>query len=141
MEQNEQEMLSALIDTESSNDPNAFNEKSGARGLTQLRQIAWDDLVEHFPERYAGLDFKRDMFKPEIAIQAGRDYITIIRRYLRNYGMPETMDNILAAYNWGIGNLRKQGLENAPQQTKDYIEKIRHLLQPQAEQMDNLYYK
>ncbi len=32
--------------------------------------------------------------------------------------------HVLAAYNWGIGNLTKQGLQNAPAETRDYIQKI-----------------
>jgi hypothetical protein len=32
--------------------------------------------------------------------------------------------HVLAAYNWGIGNLNKQGLQNAPAETRNYIQKI-----------------
>lgn len=32
--------------------------------------------------------------------------------------------HVLAAYNWGIGNLTKQGLQNAPAETRDYIQRI-----------------
>jgi soluble lytic murein transglycosylase-like protein len=27
----------------------------------------------------------------------------------------------LAAYNWGIGNLKNKGFENAPKETRDYV--------------------
>lgn len=30
----------------------------------------------------------------------------------------------LAAYNWGIGNLNKHGLDKAPKETRDYLSKI-----------------
>ena len=32
--------------------------------------------------------------------------------------------HVLAAYNWGIGNLNKQGMDKAPKETRDYIAKI-----------------
>ena len=30
----------------------------------------------------------------------------------------------LASYNWGIGNYRKKGMENAPKETRDYVAEI-----------------
>ena len=30
----------------------------------------------------------------------------------------------LAAYNWGIGNLKRHGIEKAPEETRNYIEEI-----------------
>ncbi len=35
-----------------------------------------------------------------------------------------------AAYNWGQGNLNKKGMENAPQETKDYVKKIASGMNP-----------
>ena len=32
--------------------------------------------------------------------------------------------HVLAAYNWGIGNLTKQGMDKMPGETRDYIQKI-----------------
>lgn len=32
--------------------------------------------------------------------------------------------HVLAAYNWGIGNLNKHGMQKAPQETRDYVSKI-----------------
>ncbi|MDH1299671.1 lytic transglycosylase domain-containing protein [Achromobacter sp. GD03932] len=34
------------------------------------------------------------------------------------------LDTALAAYNWGIGNLQRQGLQKAPAETRNYIEKV-----------------
>lgn len=35
------------------------------------------------------------------------------------------LDKALAAYNWGSGNLSKNGLSGAPQETQDYIRKVK----------------
>lgn len=44
---------------------------------------------------------------------------------LKRYNGDETM--ALAAYNWGMGNLEKYGLQNMPAQTRDYLRKNREL--------------
>ena len=121
-------LLDALVTVESSNNPLAHNSSSGARGLTQITPVAWADLVNWHPERYSNLDYKRDIFNPDVARQAGFDYLNIVRRYLEHYDMPVTLPNLLAAYNWGIGNLRNHRLENAPEETINYITKIADLL-------------
>jgi soluble lytic murein transglycosylase-like protein len=121
-------LLEAIIMTESSGDPNAYNPKSGARGLTQITPIAWKDLVNHFPSKYRDLDYKTDIFRPDVSRRAGADYLAIIKKYLKNSDMPITTDNILSAYNWGIGNLKKYGLGNAPKETLKYIQKVNNYL-------------
>jgi hypothetical protein len=40
------------------------------------------------------------------------------------------LNSALAAYNWGIGNVQKKGLENAPQETRDYVPKVLGGLRP-----------
>jgi soluble lytic murein transglycosylase-like protein len=121
--------LPALIQTESSGDPGAVNEATGARGLAQITPIAWKDLVQWHPEKYGGLDYERDIFNPEVATEAARDYLAIIMRYLDNANLPVNLDNVLASYNWGIGNLKEKGLNKAPKETREYIAKIRALLE------------
>lgn len=48
--------------------------------------------------------------------------------------------SVLAAYNWGSGNLDKGGMENAPQETKNYVQnimgKIGKAVMPSAEAAD-----
>jgi soluble lytic murein transglycosylase-like protein len=135
MDNIDHELLSALMEVESSNNPKAFNKATGARGLTQITPVAWQDLIDHHPEKYGKMNYQRDIFKPEVAMQAGQDYLNIIKGYLKHYNIPSTMENILGSYNWGIGNVKKHGLAMAPAETKAYIQKIRHLLQPQADAM------
>ena len=121
-------LLEALIQVESSGNPNAFNKGSGARGLTQITPIAWKDLVARHPQVYGKLKYERDVFKPEIARQAGLDYLNIIQGYLKHYKMPMTTENLLGSYNWGVGNVRDSGLGKAPKETRDYIKKINAIL-------------
>lgn len=42
------------------------------------------------------------------------------RSFKRFQNWPET----LAAYNWGPGNVAKKGLENAPDETRNYIDDV-----------------
>lgn len=122
------QLLEALIQTESSGDPSAFNKGSGARGLTQITPIAWQDLLAHYPKKYSKLNYQTDIFKPEVARMAGTDYLGIINNYLRAYKLQQSLENLLGAYNWGIGNVRKLGIEKAPPETINYITKIKGLL-------------
>lgn len=119
------DLLSALIQIESAGNPLAFNKGSGARGLTQITPIAWKDLEQKKPNIYGKLDYEKDIFKPEVAKQAAKDYISIISGYLKHFNLPVTTQNILWAYNAGIGKVRKNIM---PQETQDYIKNITALL-------------
>lgn len=49
-------------------------------------------------------------------------------RYLRKlYNATGTWSQALAAYNWGIGNVKKKGLQSAPAETRDYYSTILRL--------------
>jgi soluble lytic murein transglycosylase-like protein len=46
-------------------------------------------------------------------------------RYLRKlYDATGTWEEALAAYNWGIGNVQRKGIQNAPAETRDYYSSI-----------------
>ena len=55
---------------------------------------------------------------PEIAIAYGADYVAKLKDLFGSWELA------LAAYNWGPGNLREYGIENAPKETRDYIKRI-----------------
>jgi soluble lytic murein transglycosylase-like protein len=124
-----EELLDALILVESSNDPRAHRHSTGARGLTQITPAAWKDLVAHYPAKYAKLKYRHDIFRPDVAREAARDYLKILARYLKARDIPITLDNLLAGYNWGVRKLDKYGLQNAPRETKRYVLKIKRRLQ------------
>jgi soluble lytic murein transglycosylase-like protein len=122
------ELLSALIRIESSGNPKAWQKETGARGLTQIRPIAWKELAANFPQKYRRKNYRRDIFRPEVAYEAGRDYLDILARYLKKQSFALTVDNLLCAYNWGIGNFLRYGLNNAPEQTRRYIRQVKELI-------------
>lgn len=99
-------LLSAVANKEdASGDPNAVSPK-GAIGTFQfLPQTAKD----------YGIDPTN---KEQAAEGAARMFADLKDQY--NGDIP----HMLAAYNWGSGNLDKNGIENAPAETKDYIANI-----------------
>ena len=120
----DEKFINALISIESANNPLAHNKKTGGRGLTQITPRAWQDLVRCFPEKYHHLNYPRDIFSPIIARAAGSDYLRIIKRYLKKKDIPVTVDTVIAAYNWGIGNLSRRGVPRMPRETRKYIKKM-----------------
>ncbi len=123
------ELLEALIQVESSNNPRAYNYQTKARGLTQITPIAWRELRKHYGSKYANLDFWEDMCKSQVAREAGTDYLYRLQKILKAKRIPVTLDNLLAAYVWGPGNLEKNGLHNAPRVVKNYVAKVKRLAQ------------
>ena len=62
----------------------------------------------------------KDLFDPKINKKIGSWYLREL--YLRY--KCETIEEILCAYNWGIGNLRKKGIKKAPRETRQYVRKV-----------------
>jgi len=56
--------------------------------------------------------------EPDIAIPGAARLLAKLYRATGTWGQA------LAAYNWGIGNLRKKGIANAPAETRDYYTSI-----------------
>lgn len=81
----------------------------GAVGIAQFMPataIEWLGSVE------AALD-------PQKAIPGAAKYLAwLIRKFNGN------LKAAVAAYNWGIGNVQKKGLDNAPQETRNYVAAI-----------------
>lgn len=65
----------------------------------------------------------------QAAIGAARMYGDLNKQYAGD------VPSMLAAYNWGSGNLAKNGLANAPQETKNYIANVQANMQPKPQQM------
>ena len=106
---------------ESSNNPMAYNEKSGAVGLYQITLPALKDYnLAHIRGGYS----LEDMYNQDKAYIVANWYLNNkIPRYLNNLNIEDTIENRLISYNWGIGNLNKykKGLLQLPKETKDYI--------------------
>lgn len=99
----EPEFVKAVIKQESKFNPNAGSNK-GAKGLMQL--------MPSTAKSYG----VTDVYDPEQNIRAGTEMLS---RLSKQYNGDKEM--ILAAYNWGSGNLAKKGFEKRPKETQKYI--------------------
>lgn len=104
----------AVMKQESAGRQKALSPK-GAGGLMQLMPDTAKDL---------GVT---DIFDPEQNVRGGVRYLKQL--YDKNGG---DLDKTLASYNWGMGNLQRKGLENAPKETRNYIKNIRQTLGTKA---------
>jgi soluble lytic murein transglycosylase-like protein len=114
------ELLDALFMQESNQDPQAYNKATGATGLGQIMPPALEDFNLLNKERYT----MKDMFDPQLNARVSNWYLyDRIPAMLMTYKMPVTIDNVLASYNFGIGNVRKG--KALPKETRDYIRNIK----------------
>lgn len=99
-------LVRAIIKQESNFNPKAKSTK-GAMGLMQL--------MPKTAEAYG----VTDAYNPEQNIEAG---VQILSDLSKKYNGDKKL--ILAAYNWGSGNLAKSGYENRPKETRNYIDNV-----------------
>jgi len=136
--------LSIVAQIESSGNPNAYNKRSGAIGLCQITKICltefnalYDKQNFFCAERTAKTEYLNqkkinhekynigDLYNPTINIEVADWYLNIrIPQLLKYYKKPVTLENILWAYNAGIGNVVKNRM---PLETKNYIKKYKKL--------------
>ncbi|ADW76580.1 Lytic transglycosylase catalytic (plasmid) [Rahnella aceris] len=102
-------LLKSVAITESAGDPNAVS-GAGAQGLFQLMPGTARDL---------GLR-GNEAFDPIKSAQAAAKYLAQLLK--ANGG---DLDKTLASYNWGIGNVQKYGMGLMPQETREYVPKVR----------------
>ena len=99
-------LVRAVIKQESKFNPNAKSSK-GAMGLMQL--------MPKTAEAYG----VTDAYNPEQNIEAG---VRMLSELSKRYNGDKKL--ILAAYNWGSGNLAKNGYEKRPKETRNYIDNV-----------------
>lgn len=110
--------MNKIFQIESSMNPKAFNAKTQARGLGQITPIVVKEWNGYNP-RQKFVD--EDMFNPEINKRVATWYMTQrIPQMLKYYKIPVTVENVLSAYNAGIGNVKKGVI---PTETQNYIKK------------------
>jgi soluble lytic murein transglycosylase-like protein len=63
-------------------------------------------------------DIGVDPLDPASAIAGAGRYLSSLFKQLG------TWDKALAGYNWGAGNVKRKGIANAPQETRDYVAQI-----------------
>ena len=112
------EILPYLIEAESGGDPHAIGD-NGEVGLCQISPIT---LIEYNNLHGSATFHYEDLFD-EVT---NRVIATWYLRRLRDHYKCEILEQILTAYNWGIGNLKKANydINKAPESTKEYIRKI-----------------
>ena len=100
-------LLRGVAATESGGDPYAVS-KAGAKGLFQFMPGTAKDM---------GLNGS-DVYDPKKSAEAAAKYL--------HYLIMATGDtqSALQAYNWGLGNLQKKGMQNAPRETQEYYAKV-----------------
>jgi len=100
-------LIRAIIKAESNFNPRAVS-SAGAQGLMQL-----------MPATARGLGVT-DSFDPEQNIMAGTRFL---KDMLRRYG--GNINEALAAYNWGPGNVDRHGIDNLPRETRSYLGRVK----------------
>jgi len=102
---------------ESSNNPNAYNKKSKARGLGQITPIVLKEWNNFHPSKTVVED---DLFNPEVNKQIANWYMNErIPAMLKYFKKEDTVMNRLIAYNAGIARVGKV----LPSETSNYIKK------------------
>ncbi len=114
-----------IIAHESSNNPMAISKK-GARGLMQIMPDTWAEFE-------AQRDYSEHAFDPRTNLEVGIKYLLWLdKRFRKDYAGWENLtaiekkELVLSAYNAGLSRLQKEEhqLENMPNETKNYVEKI-----------------
>lgn len=99
-----QNLLVAQAYTESRFNPDAVS-PVGAKGIMQFMPAT-------------AKDYKINPLDPFASIDAAGKYMASLFKSTGNW-----LD-ALAAYNWGIGNVKKKGVAAAPKETRDYVAQI-----------------
>ena len=96
--------LKALAMVESSGNPAAVGDKGRALGLFQAHAGCVSDVNRALGTKYS----HRDVLDPEVAVVVASAYLEgVIPGYLKHYGIKDTLENRLTAYNMGIGAVVK----------------------------------
>ena len=119
------QLLNALAMVESQNNPQAVGDRGlryPAYGAYQMRQPAFEDVRRLRPQDASGIEQLSSILgQPDRQRQLARAYLGILDQ---NYGL-DSLEDILAAYNAGIGTVRKK---RVPSATHDYVQRILQLL-------------
>jgi len=114
-------ILAGQCMTESSGIPDVIG-LAGEIGLAQIKLSTAKDMDENITEK--------EMFIPERNVEIQTKYLKWLKKYL--YDECDIVDDfkwVLAAYNWGIGNVARLLKQNkswgdVPKNVRDYVSRI-----------------
>jgi soluble lytic murein transglycosylase-like protein len=120
--------LGRISQIESSGNPEAVSYRGAkyGRGLHQISEVALRDYNKATGEKIK----PSQLFDSRVNTKVAKWYFGKLEGYLKHYNIPVTDEHLLAAYNWGIGNLKKWYEAGAdpsklPSETRGYIEKYK----------------
>ena len=120
-----EKLVREVIQQESGNDPNAVSSK-GAKGLMQIKRIAWNEVEKE-------CSYEENVLDPRINIEAGTKYLLALDKSLRRdhprwkeLSIRKKREAILASYNGGKSRLAKSGwnVGEMPRETQLYVRNI-----------------
>lgn len=107
----------AIAELESSNNPKAFNKKSGAIGLFQITPVCLKDFNEQNKKKYTA----EMLYSPYRNFEVANWYLTVrIPQMLEGLGLEITTQRILWAWNAGIWAVIH---DRMPNETRLFINK------------------
>lgn len=111
--------MKKIAEIESSSNPEAENSRTGARGLCQIMKSTWEEMTSKM-----GVDWPWDeAFNEKANKEVAYYYLnTEIPRLLKHFGIEDTIETRLVAYNFGIGAL-KQLYKKYGEDWKSYLPK------------------
>ena len=113
-------LLNSVATIESSNNPNAYNERTGATGKYQITEICLKEFNEksHYIARFT----MNNMYNEELSRTVALWYL---KRLKDHYKAP-SIEAILAGYNRGPTYMRKHdwNIKMSPEETRNYVIKV-----------------
>jgi hypothetical protein len=115
--------IAVIAQIESSNNPDAYNKNSGARGLCQITPIVLKEFNKITGKHYT----KDDLYIDQVNLLIADWYVNYrIPAMFKRLHIADSVRNRLIAYNWGVGHL-KHMVFLLPKETADYIKKYERL--------------
>ena len=114
------------IESTKGTNPNMGRSSSGARGHFQFMEGTWNELVQKMGKNW---DWFNDSMNYEKSRQVADYYLNKrIPQMLNYYKIPDNIETRLGAYNWGIGNIKREWeqhgdkwLDYSPTETQEYV--------------------
>lgn len=120
----EQALALAHWETRGRFNTDAYNPVSKAAGIFQVTPIAAEQV---------GIDYNAMRKDEDLQIKAGVAYLKWLLPQFNG-----DFKKAAGAYNWGIGNVKTKGIENAPKETRDYILEAPKLEQQYKQELSQL---